>query len=511
MKSDLTFLLDHAPWPAFVVDSSGTIRKTNAQAVQVLGTVMEGESALSASIWAAENEQSAEEFLSRVDLSSNPMRLLHFRIKGGHTTRFRAYVCAFSRTGCKSHLFQLFPDAVPSHETAGSPLDPSMFTHEGAAWQQAHKQKLECAMQLIRTVALDFNNALTSILGHASLLLSQLDLAHPFRHSLLEVEKSAERAAEIANDLAEFSRHEKDKTSLMPGSLNRVLRHAVALFQKPEYIDVHWTIQLEKELFTVHFEEAKMQQAMVRILENAIEAIQSRGQISIRTLNHSFHDPVVSQTFQLPAGHYVGIDITDSGPGIQANLITRIFEPFFTTKSAPHRGLGLAWVYGIVTNHGGTVAVTSQQGQGTTVRIFLPAQERIIGDEPTQIQDLRGRETILYVDDEEMLQNLGQTVLSSFGYRVLTASSGAEAIELFDQLSPEIDLVVTDLVMPGMSGRELMDQLRRRAPSLRILCTSGYLNSQMGEGEQGLYLRKPFTTQQLLRKVRQALRIPGAY
>jgi hypothetical protein len=135
MKSDLTFLLDHAPWPAFVVDSSGTIRKTNAQAVQVLGTVMEGESALSASIWAAENEQSAEEFLSRVDLSSNPMRLLHFRIKGGHTTRFRAYVCAFSRTGCKSHLFQLFPDAVPSHETAGSPLDPSMFTHEGAAWQ----------------------------------------------------------------------------------------------------------------------------------------------------------------------------------------------------------------------------------------------------------------------------------------------------------------------------------------------------------------------------------------
>jgi two-component system, cell cycle sensor histidine kinase and response regulator CckA len=364
-------------------------------------------------------------------------------------------------------------------------------------------------MQLIRTVALDFNNALTSILGHASLLLSQLDLAHPFRHSLLEVEKSAERAAEIANDLAEFSRHEKDKTSLMPGSLNRVLRHAVALFQKPEYIDVHWTIQLEKELFTVHFEEAKMQQAMVRILENAIEAIQSRGQISIRTLNHSFHDPVVSQTFQLPAGHYVGIDITDSGPGIQANLITRIFEPFFTTKSAPHRGLGLAWVYGIVTNHGGTVAVNSSPGSGTTVRLFLPAQEKLVNDQPTQIEDLRGHETILYVDDEEMLQNLGQTVLSSFGYRVLTASSGAEALEIFDHLAGEIDLVVTDLVMPGMSGRELMDQLRRRAPGLRILCSSGYV-ARVGGREDEACLRKPFTSQQLLRKVKQSLEITAA-
>jgi two-component system, cell cycle sensor histidine kinase and response regulator CckA len=514
MKPDFAFLLDQAAWPAFLVDDSGTIRKANHHAVQILGTVMEGESTLSASVWAAENNQTAEEFLTRVDLSSAPMRVLQFRVKGGQTMPFNTFICASPREGRKFHLFQLFPVTVqqpapPIHPVP--PAEPSTATAPAAslAAQLAHKQKLDCAMQLIRTVALDFNNALTSILGHTSLVLSQVDPAHPWRDSLIEVEKSAGRAAEIAGDLADFSRQDKDESNQAPGNLNRVLRHAVALFQKPENVGIHWTFQLEKQLFTVTFDEAKMQQAMIRLLENAIEAVGSQGRITVRTLNHSFSEPVVSHTFQLAAGHYVGIEIIDSGTGIAPEVLTRIFEPFFTTKGSPHRGLGLAWVYGIVTNHGGTLAVNSLPGQGTTVRIFLSAQEKTVGDQPTQVEDLRGHETILYVDDEEMLQNLGQTVLSSFGYRVLTASSGAEALDIFDQLGHEIDLVVTDLVMPGMSGRELMDQLRRRAPALRILCTSGYLGRAVGREEEP-YLRKPFTSQQLLQKVKQLLNLPPA-
>jgi two-component system, cell cycle sensor histidine kinase and response regulator CckA len=509
MKPDFVFLLEQAAWPAFLVDYSGTIRKANQHAVQVLGTVMDGESTLSASIWAAGNGQTAEEFLTRVDLSSVPMRVLQFRVKGGQTLPFNTFVCASSREGRKSHLFQLFPPPalqpelqVPQAGSQEVPTAPLMV-------QMAHKQKLDCAMQLIRTVALDFNNALTSILGHASFVLSQVDPDHPWRNSLMEVEKSAGRAAEIASDLADFSRQEKDECNQTPGNLNRVVRHAVALFQRPDNLGIHWTFQLEKQLFSANCDEAKMQQALVRILENAIQSVGSQGHITLRTVNHSFFEPVVSQTFQLAAGHYVGIEITDSGTGIPADLLTRVFEPFFTTKGLPHRGLGLAWVYGIVTNHGGTVAINSHPGQGTTVRIFLPAQEKILGDHPTQSADLRGHETILYVDDEEMLQNLGQTVLSSFGYRVHTASSGTEALDLFDQLAGEIDLVVTDLVMPGMTGRELMDQLRHRSPSLRILCTSGYLGHG-GQPEEELYLRKPFTTQDLLRKVRQSLKKANA-
>jgi C4-dicarboxylate-specific signal transduction histidine kinase len=502
MKPDPAFLLEQAGWPTFLVDDSGMIRKSNASAVHVLGTVMEADSALSATVWSTENEQTAEEFLARVDRSATSARPLRFRVKGGHVNTFNTYVCTFSRDGKKHHLFQLFPLATPTPPTA-----PDDKTNAAAGTLSAHlaqKQKLDCALQLIRTVSLDFNNALTSILGHTSLILTKIDPTHPWRHSLVEVEKSAERAAEIAQDLADFSHQEKDDRTHTPGNLNRLLRHAVALFQKPEHADVHWTFQLEKEIFTVSFEEAKMQQALTRILENAIDAVATQGHITVRTVNHVFTEPVISQSVQLSAGHYVAIEITDTGPGIPPDVLPRVFEPFFTTKSAPHRGLGLAWVYGIVTNHGGIVAVTSPPGAGTTVRIFLPAQEKIVRDQPTRIEDLRGHETILYVDDEEMLQNLGQTILSTFGYRVILANNGIQALELFDQLSAQIDLVITDLVMPGMSGRELIDQLRTRSPGLRILCTSGYLR-RPGDREDEHYLRKPFTSQELLRKVKQVL------
>jgi CheY-like chemotaxis protein len=156
------------------------------------------------------------------------------------------------------------------------------------------------------------------------------------------------------------------------------------------------------------------------------------------------------------------------------------------------------------------VAVTSPPGQGTTVRIFLPAQKKIVRDEGTKIEDLRGTQTILIVDDEETLLTLGQTVLSAFGYKVLTASNGTRALELFRQSPSNIDMVVTDLVMPGMSGRELIDHLRRLAPTVPILSTSGYVRPSSGDKEDEVYLRKPFTSQDLLRKVKQVFALAKA-
>jgi CheY-like chemotaxis protein len=331
-----------------------------------------------------------------------------------------------------------------------------------------------------------------------------MEPVNPWRPSLVEVEKSAEKAAEIAQDLADFSRQEKDARAHAPGNLNSVVRHAVELFQKPGSAHILWTMQLEKRLFTVTFEEAKMQQAFVKVLENAVEAVGREGRITVRTLNHSFSEPVSSPTVQLAAGHYVCVEIADNGCGIASDVLPRIFEPFFTTKESPHRGLGLAWVYGIITNHGGVVSVSSPPTQGTTVRVYLPAQEKIVKDQATKVEDLRGNQTILFVDDEEMLLNLGRTVLSAFGYKVITAPSGARALELFSQAPSQFDLVITDLVMPGMSGRELIDQLRRLTPDVPVLSTSGYLRSA-GEGEDENYLRKPFTSQDLLRRVKQLL------
>ena len=525
MKLDSGFGLDNAGWPAFLVDDSCIVRHANPAAVNTFGTVMDGEPSLSASVWSPKTDMTPEEFLAKSERSSAPMTLLEFRVKGGATTQFNTYVCSLFREGQKFFLFQLFFASAPrviekapafeSEEKAlhkfksgDTDLQTGVFSFEANA---AQKQKLDCALQLARTVALDFNNALTSVLGHTSLVLSKMEPSNPWRNSLMEVEKAAQKAAEIAQDLAAFSRQEKDPHAQTPGNLNNILRRAVELFQKPGSANILWTLQLEKQLFTVNFDEAKMQQGFMKVLENAVEAVGKEGRITLRTHNQSLNEPVKSPAVQLPAGHYVCVEFDDSGCGIAQDVLPRIFEPFFTTKpNPPHRGLGLAWVYGIVTNHGGTVAVTSPPGQGTTVRIFLPAQKKIVRDEGTKIEDLRGSQTILIVDDEETLLTLGQTLLSAFGYKVLTANSGTRALELFRQAPSNIDLVITDLVMPGMSGRELSDHIRRLAPAVPILSTSGYVRPSSDDKEDEYYLQKPYTTQDLLRKVKQVLALAGA-
>jgi two-component system, cell cycle sensor histidine kinase and response regulator CckA len=368
----------------------------------------------------------------------------------------------------------------------------------------AQKQKLECALQLARTVALDFNNALTSILGHASLVLGKMEPNHPWRSSLVEIEKSAEKAAEVAADLAAFSRQEKEARSQVAGNLNDLVRRTAELFQGPGCRPINWTLELEPRLYTATFEEAKMQQAFVKILDNALQALKDQGNLTVRTRNQDVPESLQDGNIRLAKGHYVCVEFEDQGCGIRPDVLPRIFEPFFTTKQSPdHRGLGLAWVYGIVTNHGGSVAVSSQVDRGTVVRIYLPAQRKIVRDHAVKADDLGGTETILVVDDEELLLTMGDMVLSSFGYRVLTANSGQRALELFEQNQSDIALVITDLVMPRMSGREVIEHLRRLSPSVKIICSSGYVRANAEDEE--LYLQKPFTSLDLLRKVREAL------
>jgi len=200
----------------------------------------------------------------------------------------------------------------------------------------------------------------------------------------------------------------------------------------------------------------------------------------------------------------VCVEVTDTGAGIPAEIMPRIFEPFFTTKGSRHRGLGLAWVYGIITNHGGAVSISSEPGQGASVRMYLPATRKIVRAAPAAPGDLSGTQTILFVDDEDLLLTMGQMILSSYGYTVLTASSGQKALEILAKSKKKIDLVITDLVMPNMSGRELSEEILRVAPGTRILWSSGYVRSS-GAEEHERYLQKPFTSQDLLRKVKEVL------
>ena len=407
-------------------------------------------------------------------------------------------VCAFTKDGQKYFVLQLVREGAP-----GAPEVKPPGTDAGLAL----KQKLDCALQLARTVALDFNNALTSILGHTSLVLSKMEPNHPWRDSLIEVEKSASKAAEIANDLGTFSRQEKEVRTQAAGNLNLLLQRTVEFFQQnagPE--PVAWTLQLDRKLFAAKFDEAKMQQAFMKIIENALQALRERGRITVQTRNIELAESTQDRNAQLAAGTYVCVEISDNGCGIEPDVLPRLFEPFFTTKrSANHRGLGLAWVYGIVTNHGGGVAISSQPGVGTSVRVYLPAEKRIVRDHGLASDDLSGNQTILMVDDEDLLLTMGKTILSAYGYRVLTANGGQKALEVLAQKDTSVDLVITDLVMPAMSGRELVEHIRQLSPDTRIICTSGYV-WPAGQETDGAYLQKPFTSQELLLKVKQALR-----
>jgi two-component system, cell cycle sensor histidine kinase and response regulator CckA len=493
MKSDVAFALENAGWPALLVDGAGTICRANAAAISVFG-----EAPGLSVVWAPGNSSTVDQFLAQWERSAVPMVLLKFRGKGGHTLGYLTSVCAFKKDDQKYFVLQLVREGV-----AGAPeMKPT-----GADPGLALKQKLDCALQLARTVALDFNNALTSILGHTSLILSKMEANHPWRDSLIEVEKSASKAAEIANDLGTFSRQEKEARAQASGNLNVLLQRTVEFFQQnagPE--PVAWTLQLDRKLFAAKFDEAKMQQAFMKIIENALQALRTHGRVTVQTRNIELAEPTQDRNAHLTAGPYVCVEVIDNGCGIEPEVLPRLFEPFFTTKrGANHRGLGLAWVYGIVTNHGGGVAISSQPGNGTSVRVYLPAEKQVVRDYGLASDDLSGSQTILMVDDEDLLLTMGKTILSAYGYRVLTANGGQKALEILAQKDTSVDLVITDLVMPAMSGRELVEHIRRLSPAIRIICTSGYV-WPAGQETNGAYLQKPFTSQELLFRVKQALR-----
>jgi signal transduction histidine kinase len=554
MKSDSTFLLENAGWPAFLVEASGVIRRANQAAIALFGPKLEGETVSLSAIW-ANSPENAEQFLARWERSPASIVPMQYSVKGGAVAQYATHVCS-TREASRRYVFQLLAQqpigpggsassgtttllaASPVSVPAGAPAaalpkaatladlerlsSPRSRDHDTVV---VHKQKLDCALHLARTVALDFNNALTTILGHTSLLLSVAERDHPWRGSLVEVEKATHRAAEITHQLAAFSRPEKETDNRPAGNINALLRRVVEIFQQARPARVSWWFQLEPQLYSPRFDEAKLQQVFNKIIENSLEALAANatpahgsssslapsaaqapmptGRIAIATWNFETAEPVQDGIVQLSPGSYVCVEISDDGPGIDAAVLPRIFEPFFTTKEG-HRGLGLAWVYGIVTNHSGGVTIFSQPGQGTMTRIYLPATRKLIADAGVPQEQLRGTQTILMVDDEDLLLTMGQVVLGSFGYRVLTANTGRRALEVLEKTTSPVDLVITDLAMPQMSGHELIEQIQLRRPGVPLLCTSGFARGPEAADNQS-FLAKPFTSHDLLMRVRQLL------
>ena len=506
MSAEIVFGLESAAWPALLVDAHGAIVLANTSASTTFGDAVKGKKPPLSGVWSSENRQTVEQFFAHWEQPGATMIPLKFQVASGATVEFSASICPFNREGRKWFVLQLFalPAAPVTFPTPSAPAHANGVQKDSNSEALIHKQKLDCALQLARSVSLDFNNVLTSVLGHTSLLLSKAEPGHPWRHSLLEMEKSAARAAEISGELGAFSQQEKQTRRVTPGNLNAVATRCVDFFKNTHGDKVSWTLTLEKELFVSWFDEAKMQQALTKIFENAVEAVNGNGQVRVLTRNVELTSSAQDRNVKLTAGAYVCIEISDNGTGIEPANLSRVFEPFFTTKRAPHRGLGLALVYGIVSNHSGSVAISSEPGAGAAARIYLPAEKTVASQNAVSAADLHGKETVLVVDDENMLLTMAETIFGEFGYKVLTANNGQKALDIVSKDNVKVDLLVTDLVMPGMSGRELIERARQLQPSMRILCMSGCLLSP--EQQAGLtYLQKPFSSRDLLAKARHVL------
>jgi two-component system cell cycle sensor histidine kinase/response regulator CckA len=506
VSSEIVFGLESATWPALLVDARGQVVRANASALGIFGPALNGTMPPLASIWSPDNHETVELFLARLEQTPVPAAMLKFQSAAG-VKEFSTAICTFNKDGRKWFVFQMI--SLPTPPAAPVPAAPVPSTN-GAAKEgntdivSIHKQKLDCALQLARTVSLDFNNALTTVLGHTSLLLSKAEPGHPWRHSLLEVEKSAARAAEISNELGVFSQQEKQSRRVPPGNMNAVIVRCVEFFKNTHGDKIAWNLNFEKELFASRFDEAKVQQALTKVLENAVEAVSGNGQITVQTRNVELTAPAQDLTVKLPAGAHICVEIMDNGPGIDAVNLPRVFEPFFTTKKAPHRGLGLALVYGIISNHGGGIAISSEGGKGASARIYLPAEKQLASQNTVTDESLNGVESILVVDDESMLLTMAETILTEYGYQVFTVNNGQKALALLARDDLKVDLLITDLVMPAMGGRELIERARQLQPRMKILCMSGCVLSP--EQQVGLmYLQKPFTSRDLLAKTRHVL------
>jgi len=378
-------------------------------------------------------------------------------------------------------------------------------------------QKVQAIGQLAGGIAHDFNNILTAILGYSDMLLENSALDRTSGRQVEEIKKASERAASLTQQLLAFSRKQTLQPRILQlnavvGDMDKMLRRLVGehiLFQT----------RLAPDLITVRADPGQLQQVLMNLVVNARDAMPGGGRLTIETFNITLDAEYCRLHPEAHPGDYIMLAVSDDGVGMPPEVQTRVFEPFFTTKDVGvGTGLGLSTCHGIVKQSGGHIGIYSEIGFGTTFRIYLPGAHGVVEESRPQAapgEMCGGRETILLVEDEPMVRELGVLALSSLGYHVLEASNGLEAIRRFELAGPDaIDLLVTDVVMPEMGGRELARQVRALSPEVRILFSSGYTYDAIERTdllEQGTYfLPKPYTMAVLAAKVREVLDTPAA-
>jgi len=373
--------------------------------------------------------------------------------------------------------------------------------------QLMNAQKMEAIGTLSGGVAHDFNNILMGVQGYASLMMLDTDKGHPHYEWLGQIEELVRNAADLTRQLLGFARG--GKYVVKPFDMNELIEKTSTMFGRTrKEVVVHRKYQ--NSVWTVEGDHGQIEQVLLNLYLNAWQAMPSGGDLVLETRNVVLDD-VGTKTHSMPPGRYVCTCITDSGVGMDARTKERIFEPFFTTKELGRgTGLGLAMVYGIIKNHNGHINVESEPGKGTTFCFCLPASQKDIEElKPGASEIVRGRGNILLVDDEATILAVSTAIIESLGYTVDAVRSGEEAIALYRKKKDTIDLVVLDMIMPGLSGNETFDRIREINPGARVILCSGYsLNEQayrIMEKGCGGFLQKPFNITQISRKLREVL------
>jgi PAS domain S-box-containing protein len=373
--------------------------------------------------------------------------------------------------------------------------------------QLQHARRMEAIGQLAGGIAHDFNNLLMGIQGNVSLILIHMDSTHPYYERLRNIERQIESGAGLTSCLLGYAR--KGKYEVKPVDLNQLVEEVSDTFSRTrKETTIH--LELADNLFAIEADRGQIEQVLLNLFVNAVDAMPGGGDLILKTMNTT-HKDMKAKLYDPKPGNYVQLTAIDNGGGMGKETIERIFDPFFTTKEMGRgTGLGLASAYGIIKGHGGYIDVESKRGHGTTFSIYLPASEKGVQKVvKTPVEIIKGTGTVLLVDDEQVILEVGQDLLEAIGYRVLIARDGKEAIEVYRENRDEIDIVVLDMVMPNMGGSEAYDRMKEINPNIKVLLSSGFsidgkATEILERGCDG-FIQKPFNMKELSTKTSEIL------
>lgn len=394
-------------------------------------------------------------------------------------------------------------------------LEESMEELKRTQDQLLHAQKMEAVGRLAGGLAHDFNNILTTIIGYSEFLAASLNKNDPRWADVQEIKSAAERAASLTRQLLAFSRRQVMRPQIL--DLNALIDDLEKMLRRLIGEDIELVTALEPGLWAVRADPSQIEQVLLNLVINSRDAMPSGGELTIETGNRWIDAEYAGRHLEVEPGPYVMLAVSDTGVGMSEEVQAHVFEPFFTTKeNGKGTGLGLATVYGIIKQSGGHIWFYSEPGIGTTFKIYLPRVEekaRPLERKRPPVEMPRGTETVLVVEDEDIVRSLACRILAQHGYTVLEAGRPEQALQIGLEHDGPIHLLVTDVVMPGMGGRDMADRLMAVRPEMKVLYVSGYTNNTIahhGILEPGVaFLQKPFTPATLLHRVRQVLDRPA--